>query len=277
MTEVLALKEAQLEESIRSLDSCVVAFSGGVDSAYLAVVAARVLGARALAVTAESPSYPEYQREMALRVVRQFGLRHEFIQSGELDDDNYASNPVNRCYFCKHELYEKLGGLAARRGFRHVLDGNNADDTADYRPGRQAGREHSVRSPLVEVGLGKSEIRALSKQAGLPTWDLPASACLSSRIPYGSSVTREKLRMIEHAEAALRALGFPQTRVRHHGDIARIEVPVADLPAFLDVDLFEQVVMKFRGLGFRYVTLDLEGYRSGRLNETLHEIEVDRK
>jgi uncharacterized protein len=266
-------KERVLEGILGDMRSAVVAFSGGVDSAYLAVTASRVLGPRALAVTAESPSYPRYQKDIALRVAEEFGLRHEFLESREMEDPSYRSNPVNRCYFCKHELYTRLGALALERGFGNVIDGNNLDDTGDYRPGRAAGETLSVRSPLIEAGLGKTEIRALSRRRGLGTWDLPAAACLSSRIPYGSPVTVEKLRMIEEAEAYLRGLGFPQTRVRHHDEIARIEMPREDLGRFLDLDTFDRVVSRFRELGFRYVSLDLEGYRSGRLNEALDQTE----
>lgn len=266
MDTALIRKERALKEIVRDLGSAIVAFSGGVDSAYLAVVATEVLGEGALVVTAESPSYPAWQREIALGVARRFRLRHEFIRSREMDDPNYAANPVNRCYFCKSELYDRLTALARSRGFAHVVDGNNLDDTGDYRPGRRAGSEFSVRSPLIEAGLVKSEIRALSRRAGLPTWSQPSSPCLSSRIPYGSPVTEEKLHMIEHAEDVLRVLGFPETRVRHHGDIARIEIARADLEAFLDPEVFDEVAPALRSLGFRYVTLDLESYRSGRLN-----------
>jgi len=276
MEDQIILKEKKLEDILKEIGSCIVAFSGGVDSAYLAVTASRVLGDQALIVTAESASYPQYQKEVALRVVKQFGLRHEFIISQELEDPAYARNPVNRCYFCKHELYGLLMGLAANRGCEYVVDGNNLDDTGDYRPGRIAGGEFRVRSPLIEAGLGKEEIRHLSERAGLPTWNLPASACLSSRIPYGSEVTREKLHMIEQAEDLLRSMGFPQTRVRHHGNIARVEIPREVMSDFLKIEVLDRVSSGLKGLGFRFVTLDMEGYRSGRLNEDLYQVEVER-
>jgi len=267
-------KQSHLEEILRDMGSCVVAFSGGVDSSYLAVVAHRTLGERALAVTAESPSYPAHQMEQAVGVVERFGLRHQFIRSDELEDPNYAQNPINRCYFCKHELYGKLKSLAAGKGFSYVVDGTNLDDTSDYRPGRQAGEKLSIRSPLIEAGLRKSDIRTLSKIHGLPTWDQPASACLSSRIPYGSAVTEEKLQMIDRAEAVLRSLGFRQGRVRHHGEIARIEIAREELGKSLNLETFDHLATELKAIGFRFVTLDLEGYRTGRLNETLSDVEV---
>lgn len=265
----LSRKERLLKATLADMGSCIVAFSGGVDSAYLAVVATGVLGSDALAVTAESPSYPQYQREIAVRIVREYGIRHEFIHSREVENVAYAANPVNRCYFCKHELFERLKALAGERGVRTVVDGTNLDDIGDYRPGRAAGRELCVRSPLIEAGLRKAEIRELSKIAGLVTWDLPSSACLSSRIPYGIPVTEEKLRMIEQAEEVLRRMGFPQTRVRHHGEIARIEIPRDKMEGFMNLGVFDIVAAELRNLGFRFVTLDLEGYRTGRLNESL--------
>lgn len=274
LTDDLGRKEQRLRSILRDLGSCVVAFSGGVDSAYLAVTAADVLGDSALVVTAESPSYPAFQKEIALRVAGSFGLNHELIRSGEIEDPDYASNPPNRCYFCKQELYSRLSRLAAGRGYRCLVDGSNMDDTGDYRPGRAAGAEYQVRSPLIEAKLSKAEIRTLSERAGLPTWNLPASACLASRIPYGSAVTEEKLRMIENAEDLLRRLGFPAARVRHHGELARIEIAREDLARFLDLGIFDQVAGELRSLGFRYVTLDLEGYRTGRLNEALNRIGV---
>src|SRR5678815_4575257 len=217
---MLHKKEQRLRSIFKDMGSCIVAFSGGVDSAYLTLIAHQELGSGALAVTAESPSYPTHQRKIALDLVRNHGFRHEIIRSREMDEPNYTANPSNRCYFCKHELYTLLQGMASERGFRYVVDGNNLDDTGDYRPGRQAGSELEVRSPLIEAELRKDEIRELSRQHGLPTWNQAASACLSSRIPYGSPVTVEKLRMIDRAEEVLRDLGCHQFRVRHHGDVA---------------------------------------------------------
>ena len=261
-------KETALKANLASLGSVIVAYSGGVDSAYLAYVASRTLGDRAVAVTADSPSYPERHRQLAIQIARDFGLRHEIIHTGELERPEYRANPSNRCYYCKHELYTHLSRLAVERR-AVVVDGNNADDRGDYRPGREAAREFGVRSPLDEVGLTKPEIRELSHAAGLPTWDEPASACLSSRIPYGHDVSDEKLRRIERAEQALHALGFRVFRVRHHEDVARIEIARDEMARALRPDTADAIVHELKAAGYRYVSLDLQGYRSGSLNEGL--------
>ncbi len=266
--DVLA-KAQKLGEILRAMKSAIIAYSGGVDSAYLAFAAVRELQDKALAVTGESPSYPDFQRQDALVVVQQFSIPHETIVTEEMHDPNYQANPTNRCYFCKHELFDKLTALADARAYNFVCDGNNADDVGDYRPGRQAAAELKVRSPLIEAGLSKAEIRILAQAAGLPIWDRPASACLSSRIPYGMPVTIEKLSNIERGEAALRRLGFSQMRVRHHGDIARIEIAPNELPLALNVDMAQKMLEAFKRIGFKYVALDLEGYRQGALNEVL--------
>jgi pyridinium-3,5-biscarboxylic acid mononucleotide sulfurtransferase len=261
-------KEAALGETLASLGSVIVAYSGGVDSAYLAYVASRTLGDRAVAITADSPSYPERHRRLALQIARDFGLRHEIIRTHELDVAEYRANPTNRCYYCKRELYTHLSRIAHERD-AIVVDGNNADDRGDYRPGRQAAREFGVRSPLDEVELSKAEIRELSRRAGLPTWDEPASACLSSRIPYQHEVTDEKLRAIEQAEDAVRALGFRVFRVRHHDDVARLEIAREEMSRALDPEMSAALVRALKPLGFRYISLDLQGYRTGSLNEGL--------
>ena len=261
-------KAAALQAHLASLGSVVVAYSGGVDSAYLAWIANRTLGDRALAVTADSPSYPERHRQLAIRIAHEFGLQHQIIRTSELERPEYRANPSNRCYYCKTELYSHLSRIAAGRG-AVVVDGNNADDRGDYRPGRQAAREFGVRSPLDEVGLTKQEIRDLSRAAGLPTWDEPASACLSSRIPYDHEVTDEKLRRIERAEQALRALGFRIFRVRHHEEVARIEIARDEMARALQPDVGAAIVRELKAAGYRYVSLDLQGYRTGSLNEGL--------
>ena len=262
-------KHAALRRILEGIPSLIVAYSGGVDSAYLAHLATDVLGPRALCVTADSPSYPDRHRQLALSLAARFGFQHEIIHTAELDRPEYRANPANRCYYCKHELYTHLSAIARERGIAVIVDGSNADDRGDYRPGRQAAREFSVRSPLDEAGLTKSEIRELSRRAGLPTWDEPASACLSSRIPYFSEVTDEKLRTIERAEAVLRDLGFRVFRVRHHDAIARIELGRDEIPRALEPEVADAIDRELRALGYQHVTVDLRGYRLGSLNEAL--------
>jgi uncharacterized protein len=261
-------KERALRDRLSSFESVVVAYSGGVDSAYLALIASRTLGDRALAVTADSPSYPDRHRQLAIQIARDFRLQHEIIRTNELDRPEYRANPANRCYYCKHELYTHLSRIAQTRR-AVVVDGNNADDRSDYRPGRQAAREFGVLSPLDEVDLSKDEIRELSRAAGLPTWNEPASACLSSRIPYHTEVTDEKLRTIEAAERALRALGFRVFRVRHHDNLARIEIARDEMVRALEPEVNAAILRELKAAGYRYVSLDLQGYRSGSLNEGL--------
>jgi uncharacterized protein len=262
-------KELALQRTLADLGSVVVAFSGGADSAYLAYMAKTVLGDRALAVTAESASYPDTHRALARRVAREFELAHEVIHTRELERPEYRANPANRCYYCKDELYHHLTELARARGYAGVVDGNNADDRGDYRPGRQAAREHGVRSPLDEADLSKDEIRRLSRDAGLPTWDVPASACLSSRIPYGDEVTEDKLRRIERAEDVLRDLGFRVFRVRHHETVARLEIARDEMARALEPGVGDRIVQALKTIGYQHVAIDLQGYRLGSLNDAL--------
>jgi len=267
MSAPLREREAALLDRLAAWPSLVVAYSGGVDSAYLAYAATRVLGPNALCVTADSASYPERHRAMAVETAQRFQFQHEIIHTGELEKPEYRANNTDRCYHCKHELYTQLTALAADRGFAAVADGNNADDRGDYRPGRRAAREFGVVSPLDDAGLTKSDIRELSHVAGLPYWDEPASACLSSRVPYFSEVTEEKLTAIERAEQSLRQLGFRVLRVRHHGEIARIELGREEMLKAVEPDMADRIDRAVRSAGFRFVTIDVKGYRLGSLNE----------
>ncbi len=265
----LAAKAAALEARLAALGSILVAYSGGVDSAFLAVTATRVLGDRAICVTADSPSYPDRHRDLAIGTARAFHLRHEIVRTSEIDNPEYRANPANRCYYCKHELYTRLTAIAKTRGFNAVADGSNADDRGDYRPGRQAAHEFGVVSPLDDAGLTKAEIRELARRAGMSTWDEPASACLSSRIPYHSEVTEEKLRVIEAAERVLRDLGFRVCRVRHHDTIARLELGRDEIARAFEPETATAIDRGLRALGYAHVTVDLRGYRLGSLNDAL--------
>jgi uncharacterized protein len=265
----LEAKERALLDRLRGEQSVIVAYSGGADSAYLAWAAHRALGEAALAVTADSPSYPRSHREMALRIAAEVGFAHRVVRTHEAENPDYARNAPDRCYFCKTELFEVLEQLRAELGVRAVAYGINADDRGDFRPGHRAAEEHRVLSPLLDAGLSKAEVRALSRAAGLPSADFPASACLSSRVPYGMDVTPAKLAQIDAAEDALRALGFRQVRVRHHGALARVEIAQDELARALDPANARAISRAVHEQGFRWVALDLDGYRTGSLNEIL--------
>lgn len=262
-------KEEALLARLGSLPSLLIAVSGGADSAYLAWAAHRALGAKALSVTAISPSYSAFDRAELEKFVVETGVRHEFVATHELDNPAYRANAGDRCYYCKDELFAVLGELARERGFAAVAYGINADDTSDFRPGHRAAAEHQVLAPLLDAAMGKGDIRALSKRAGLPTWDRPAAACLSSRLPYGTEVTAERLQLVEHGEAILRELGFRQFRVRLHDKLARIEIAPDELPRAMTTDMGAEIAHRFKATGFLYVALDLEGYRQGSLNAAL--------
>jgi len=262
-------KERALSQFIGRFQSAIVAFSGGVDSSYLAFIANQVLGNRARAVTGISPSVSQMQQNLVKEFVEKHGLNHVIVDTREMEDPNYTANPSNRCYFCKSELFSYLNRLRGEWGVDVVFDGSNRDDVRDYRPGRQAAGEQSVVSPFIEAGLTKDDIRALSRKWGLTTWDMPSMPCLSSRFPYGVEITEEKLRQVDRAEAFLRDLGFRNFRVRHHETLARIEIDVQEMPDILDVTLLEVINKEFKTIGYHYVTLDLQGFRSGSLNELL--------
>jgi pyridinium-3,5-biscarboxylic acid mononucleotide sulfurtransferase len=266
---VLLHKAALLDARLQALGSVLVAYSGGVDSAFLGITAARVLGDRSICITADSPSYPDRHRDLAIGTARAFDLRHEMVRTSEVDNPDYRANPANRCYYCKHELYTRLTAIARDRGFNAVIDGSNADDRGDYRPGREAARAFGVVSPLDEVGLTKAEIRELARRAGLSTWDEPASACLSSRIPYHTEVTEVKLRTIDAAERVLHDLGFRVCRVRHHDTIARLELGREEIARAFEPEIADAIDRELRALGYAHVTIDIRGYRLGSLNDAL--------
>jgi uncharacterized protein len=262
-------KQQRLFSILRPMGRVLVAFSGGTDSAYLAWAAHHVLGAGALAMTADSASLPESHKRDAEAFVERFGIAHEYIHTREFENEDYLRNGADRCFHCKDELFTRMTEVGRERGFEHILYGVNQDDLGDYRPGQGAASRHRVAAPLADAALTKSEIRELSRRAGLPTWDRPASACLSSRIPYGTPVTIANVKTVETGEEELKALGFRQFRVRFHGDVVRVEIAREELPRALTMDMAARFTLIFRGLGFRYVTLDLEGYRQGSLNEVL--------
>ncbi len=264
-----AEKESLLAKQLAQLPSLIVALSGGADSAYLAWAAHRALGQNALSVTALSPSYSAHDRTVVEEFVRQLGVRHEFIETHEMENPKYRANAADRCYFCKDELFNVLDGIAQARGFAAVAYGVNADDTLDFRPGHRSASEHRVIAPLLDAGMHKADIRYLSRLAGLPTWDRPASACLASRLPYGTEVTPERLALIERGESALRDLGFRQFRVRLHDKLARVEIAPDEMPRALSPEMAASISARLKTAGFAYVALDLEGYRQGSLNEAL--------
>ncbi len=274
----LDAKYNDLLEVLRDYGSVVLGYSGGVDSTFLLCAATEALGRdNVLAVIARSDSYTQKEYKEAVEWAKAIDARVLTVETEEMFNNEYTSNPTNRCYYCKQELFTKLHGVAEREGVQTIIDGFNYDDLQDYRPGSQAAKELAVRSPLYEAKLTKAEIRELSHRMELPTWDMPAMACLSSRVPYGEEITPEKLHQIEQAEEVVRELGFRQLRVRHHGDIARIEVSPAEIPNFLNGTIREQIVAGLKEAGFKYVSLDLEGYRSGSMNEVLLQIQAPKE
>src|SRR5271154_6990298 len=266
---ILKAKQDRLFSILKPMRRVIIAYSGGADSAYLAWAAHRVLGKNALAVTANSASIPESHKDDAEAFARECGFRHEYIETREFDNPDYIKNDPNRCFHCKDELFTRLEVVARERGIEHIAYGVNVDDLGDYRPGQRAAKMHQAEAPLVEAGLNKAEIRELSRLSGLSTWDRPAAACLSSRIPYGTPVTIENVKTVERGEEALRALGFRQFRVRFHGEVVRIEIATDEMERALTLEMSRKFTAIFKSLGFQYVTLDLEGYRQGSLNEVL--------
>lgn len=266
----LEAKEEALFERLGSLRRVIIAYSGGTDSAYLAWAANKVLGKNAIAITADSASIPASHKRDAEAFARECGFQHQYIETREFENPDYVKNDKDRCFHCKDELFERLEAFAAETGYDHIVYGVNRDDLGDYRPGQRAAKLHQVLAPLVDADLTKAEIRELSRRAGLSTWDRPAAACLSSRVPYGTAVTKETIRTIEDGEEAIRALGFRQFRVRFHGELVRIEIAKDELAGALDPRMAAEFTRIFKGLGFLYVTLDLEGYRQGSLNAVLH-------
>jgi pyridinium-3,5-biscarboxylic acid mononucleotide sulfurtransferase len=266
----LEQKQEALFAALASLDRVLVAFSGGTDSAYLAWAAHRVLGANAVAVTADSASLPESHKRDLEAFVAQFGIAHEYIETREFENPDYLRNAPDRCFHCKDELFTRLEEMGRVKAYPHIIYGVNVDDLGDYRPGQNAARQHHVHAPMANAGLSKAEIRELSRLAGLPTWDRPASACLSSRIPYGTPVTIQNVKTVETGEEELKALGFRQFRVRFHGDIVRIEIAREEMARALTLEMADAFTRLFKSLGFKYVALDMEGYRQGSLNEVLH-------
>lgn len=269
IADKIAEKQEALIEALGEMSSVIVAYSGGADSAYLAWAAKQALGDRAIAVTADSASFPESHKRDAEAFAKQHGIQHEYIETREFDNPDYVKNDRDRCFHCKDELFSRLDQAAREWRVAHVIYGVNCDDLGDYRPGQRAAKEHQVKAPLVDAGLTKSEIRELSRRAGLVTWDRPASACLSSRIPYGTPVTIQNVKTVERGEEEIRALGFRQFRVRFHGDVVRIEIAPEELERAMNVGMARKFTAIFKALGFHYVTLDLEGYRQGSLNAVL--------